>query len=208
MTYTLKVPKPDPSRPEPSKPAEKTSPPTAESTSVSVPPAGPAVTSRPEYVTTRTSQIKLKLIPAGTFQMGSPDDDKDASAKEKYPNWVWAIAANDGCVYTAPAARFCANALGLCDMHGNVWEWCQHWYDAEYYKHSPTDDPQGPGAAANRVIRGRSWNNNPRNCRSAKPQQEHAGEPEQNLGFRLALAQQTWWIPRQTEPTALPSRCL
>ena len=52
---------------------------------------------------------------------------------------------------------FAANAFGLHDMHGNVWEWTQDWYDEAYYARSPTDDPQGPPDGSVKVRRGGSW---------------------------------------------------
>ena len=59
---------------------------------------------------------------------------------------------------THPVGLKQPNAWGLYDMLGNVEEWCQDWYDDEYYARSPEVDPQGPTSGEYRVLRGGSWN--------------------------------------------------
>ncbi len=54
-----------------------------------------------------------------------------------------------------------ANAWGLKDMLGNVWEWTADWYDASYYAKTPAKDPSGPTSGNRRVLRGGSWDFNP-----------------------------------------------
>ena len=80
-----------------------------------------------------------------------------------------------------------ANAWGMYDMHGNVWEWCADWYDESYYAKSPTDDPAGPETGSFRVRRGGSWKHLPKYSRSALRSAELAGFRNYDLGFRASL---------------------
>ena len=51
-----------------------------------------------------------------------------------------------------------ASPFGALDMAGNVWEWVSDWYGADYYKHSPAENPTGPDSGTLKVLRGGSWN--------------------------------------------------
>ncbi len=66
-----------------------------------------------------------------------------------------------------PVGRKKPNGLGIHDMSGNVWEWTADWYDSDYYKTGPKDNPRGPSAGSLRVLRGGSWNNEPGSLRTS-----------------------------------------
>jgi sulfatase modifying factor 1 len=110
----------------------------------------------------------------------------DGTAKEKYPNWISAITAKDGYIFTAPVGHFRPNEFGLFDMHGNVSEWCIDWYDSDYYSKAPTADPLNSSEAAGRVIRGGGWRGIPRFCRSAVRSRDAPEFRHYFLGFRVA----------------------
>ncbi len=78
------------------------------------------------------------------------------------------------------------NELGIYDMSGNVWECCSDWYAENYYKSSPSKNPQGPSSGSTRVLHGGSWVNNNLNCRSSDRFRSYPTGFFSNSGFRLA----------------------
>ena len=81
--------------------------------------------------------------------------------------WYWDNACDVGECYGYAVGQKRPNPWGLYDMHGNVYEWVQDWYDFDYYNRSPRVDPPGPTSGSGRVIRGGGFVNYARYVRSA-----------------------------------------
>jgi formylglycine-generating enzyme required for sulfatase activity len=85
---------------------------------------------------------------------------------------------------TCRVGSYPANALGLYDMHGNVWEWCADWYGP--YPTGAVSNPTWPTAGSVRVIRGGSWFIPAKDCRAARRGRNEPSLRLPDLGFRLA----------------------
>ncbi len=88
---------------------------------------------------------------------------------------------------TTPVGSFSANAFGLYDMHGNVWEWTQDYWNESHGGAPDNGSARTSGYTSRRVLRGGSWFNNPQYLRSAsRSNRSIPSKRNYNLGFRVA----------------------
>lgn len=126
---------------------------------------------------------------AGTatpFHFGNQLDGREANCRGILPYGTVEEGPNLG--RTTTVGSYQPNAFGLYDMHGNVKEWCQDWYRANYYSDSAIEDPAGPEKGLERVYRSRGWGDLPGTCRSAYRGCISPDFGGRSQGFRLTLA--------------------
>lgn len=121
------------------------------------------------------------------YNLTSTDNDPRMSELGRYwhnggSGWT---QNGDTSVATAAAGSYLANAWGLYDMHGNVWEWCLDWYGT--YPETVTDPP-GASSGSDRIFRSGIWNCDARSCRSANRNRINPDYRALDIGFRAALA--------------------
>jgi formylglycine-generating enzyme required for sulfatase activity len=122
-----------------------------------------------------------------TFHFGNVLNGKQANCDGDFP---WGTEEKGPYLgRTESVGRYPANDWGLFDMHGNVWQWCQDYYAADYYQNCPKKDPENRKKAEEerRVLRGGSWISDARNCRAAYRERSAADSGDFTVGFRVAL---------------------
>jgi len=108
----------------------------------------------------------------------------DASAAQRYPGWT-VFACNDGYVYTAPVGSFKANSFGLNDMLGNVFQWTEDCWQADYVGAPVDGSALNTGECSEHELRGGSWFSTPAYVRANYRNHFAAGYRTSSVGIRL-----------------------
>jgi formylglycine-generating enzyme required for sulfatase activity len=112
-----------------------------------------------------------------TYYSGDTDSDLDRVA------WYSSTSTHP----PQPVGQKQPNTFGLYDMHGNVFQWCQDWWEDNYYGKSPSIDPEGPAQGEDRLLRGGCWCTDSSSCRSAYRSRYGPGYRCHYIGFRVVV---------------------
>jgi formylglycine-generating enzyme required for sulfatase activity len=130
------------------------------------------------------------------FHLGNGLSSQQANFDGRYPYGTAAVGPHLG--RTTRVGSYPPNAFGLYDMHGNVQEWCTDWYDPDYYRNSPREDPKGPPRGVLHtgfeshyflVVRGGSWLDEGRGCRAAYRFRYMPTDRYRLVGFRVVCVE-------------------
>ncbi len=101
----------------------------------------------------------------------------------KLQNYAW--FDNNSGKKPRPVGQKQPNPWGLHDMYGNVWEWCNDFYQVDYYQESPEENPKGPKTGDTRVVRGGAWKFSAENCRSGYRYNEDPAYSDVCFGYDI-----------------------
>jgi formylglycine-generating enzyme required for sulfatase activity len=101
----------------------------------------------------------------------------------KLGDYAW-IDRNSG-GHPRPVGQKQPNPWGLYDVCGNVWEWCNDFYQVDYYREAPRQDPRGPKAGGTKVVRGGAWRFSAERARSGYRYNENPGYADVCFGYDI-----------------------
>lgn len=128
------------------------------------------------------ADVKLRDFASDPYTIDAP-----LPRYTRYDDWIPRDKRyNDHGLVSVAVGRYRPNPWGLCDMHGNVWEWTLSAYRP--YPYDRADGREHPTPEGLKVIRGGSWRDRPWHCRSASRWRLPAWQPASTVGFRVTLA--------------------
>ena len=111
----------------------------------------------------------------GAYAMGN-----DSS---KLADYAWFDKNSGG--HPQPVGTKKANPWGLYDMCGNLWQWCNDFYQVDYYQQSDKEDPRGPKAGDTKVVRGGCWKSSADSCKAGYRYNENPGYADVCFGYDI-----------------------
>ncbi len=101
----------------------------------------------------------------------------------KLGDYAWFDKNSGG--HPRPVGQKQPNPWGLYDICGDLWEWCNDFYQVDYYQHSPAKDPTGPAQGETKVVRGGAWRFSAESCRSGYRYNENPGYADVCFGYDI-----------------------
>jgi formylglycine-generating enzyme required for sulfatase activity len=105
------------------------------------------------------------------------------SNPSKLADYAWFDKNSSG--HPHPVGQKRSNPWGLYDMCGNVWQWCNDFYQVDYYQEAPQENPRGPKDGETKVVRGGAWKFSDQNCRSGYRYNENPGYVDVCFGYDI-----------------------